>query len=135
MTRTIYTNVPQGRTHQATAEAIHHHLVAHPDQRPNDDNQPAHPIFRIDHSETVIQFSTLTPGTLTAFPGTATADYEANDRTAFTSDNIGLGVLVHEEGLVEDEASRNREAAIHHIRLVVMRAIRYRNKQAARRAA
>lgn len=138
MTRIVYTSSPHTGAYQRTAEDIYHHLVNHPEQQPSDDdnNRPAHLVVRLDEDETVIQFSDLTQGTITAFPGVATAAYEVKGWSAFTGDPIGNGVILHEESLAPGaEGTQEHREAIRRIRLVVMRAIRYRDKKAARRVA
>lgn len=138
MSHTMYISIPQQSTHQATAEAIHQHLIAHPNQQPSDDaDRHTHLIVRLDGTQTALTFSELTNGTISAFPCEATDEQEAKDRTPFTGDYIGNGVILHQEGLQQappEDSTEHRETT-RRIRLVVMRTVRYRNKVAARNAA
>src|SRR5699024_12585780 len=134
----LYTRTPPQPTPQATAKAIHPPLIAHPTPPPSDAAARHTPLIaRLDGTQTALTSSELTNATISAFPCEATDEQEAKDRTPFTGDYIGNGVILHQEGLQQappEDSTEHRETT-RRIRLVVMRTVRYRNKVAARNAA
>lgn len=128
-----YRSIPTGTTQKATAEAIYAHLRERPRDVPADDDS-TYLVFLLDGTETAIRVGTLTRGTLDVFPAVAPQHYIDNGWGPFWGDSIGNGAMIHTD-MLRSDAPEGRERAIHALRLVVGRSIRYRNRMAKRDAA